>query len=217
MGNWIRLKRKRRVMGGSFFIKSQKGFTLLELMVVVAIASVMLTAMYGLFYSLSRSYTTEEVAADAQQDVRSAMDFMIRDIRMAGLDPTLSDSFGIEQATSSRIRFTMDSDASGSFNGVVDNTNFERITYELNGSQLRQILYEGTGSQSTQTLIDNVTALSFSYLDEDGNAIAIPVAAADLPTVREVLITLTVVLPAGQIGTLTRTLDSRTQCRNLYF
>ncbi len=196
------------------------GFTLIELLVVIAMISVMLAALVGLFTTLSKSYTTEEVRADAQQDVRAATDLMVRDIRMAGLDPTLSGNFGIEDATSTRIRFTMDTETAldaGDYNGSVDNTRFERITYELNVNQLNQILYETTASVSTQPVIDNVTALTFTYLDEDGNTIAAPVSAANLPNIREIQLTMTVQLPAGLKGTVTRTLNTRIQIRNLWF
>ncbi len=200
--------------------KNSAGFSLVELLVIIAMISVMLAAMVGLFTNLSKSYTTEEVAANAQQDVRAATDFMVRDIRMAGVDPTLSGNFGIEDAESTRIRFTMDTETAidaGDFNGSVDDNWFERITYELNVNQLNQILYETTASVSTQPVIDNVTALTFTYLDEDGNTIAAPVSAANLPNIREILLAMTVELPAGAKGTVTRTCNTRIQIRNLWF
>ena len=58
------------------------------------------------------------------------MEIMLQDIRAAGLDPTANGNFGIELAEATKLRFTSDSiDAElGDFNGVLDDTNFERIT-----------------------------------------------------------------------------------------
>lgn len=205
------------------------GFTLVELLVVIAIISVMLAALVGLFTTLSKSYTTEEVKADAQQDLRAAADLMIRDIRLAGLDPTLSGNFGVIKAEDLEIRFTLDSDASGSFNGTVDAANFEDISYKVDGSQLKQSLYGG----GFQPVIDNVTLPNpgnpvFIYLDEDDNQIATPVSASDLSNIRVVLVqNMTVQPPAGQVKLSANAgdpgsgdvpiLNTRIQIRNLWF
>jgi len=215
MVNCIYLNRTGRKKERPCLINNESGFSLVELMVVVAIASMMLAAMYGLFITLSRSYTTEEVKADAMQDVRAALNFMIRDIRMAGLDPKRTDKFGIEEANSTKILFTSDLNS----DGVIDDEggtaplNQERVTYlfDLANNQLDQVLYEGTGSQSNQPVLDNVIALNFSYLNSLGTT------AATNSEIREVHVQLTVRLPAGQVGSVDRTLESSTQCRNLYF
>lgn len=212
---------------------SSAGFTMVELLVTIAIISVMLAALAGLFSKLSISYTTEEVKAEAQQDLRATVDLMVRDIRMAGLDPTLSTIFGVVTATSTEIGFTMDSNESGSIDDAdLANNIFERITYELNGNQLVQTLDKGiVGVEDSETVIDNViippadpptpsvacTNVSlddnplFCYFDEDGNWTATP---ADI---RQVEVTMTVQLPAGSKGTVTRRQNVRIQCRNLWF
>ncbi len=191
------------------------GFSLVELLVVIAMISVMLAALVGLFTNLSKSYTTEEVRANAQQDLRATMDLMVRDIRMAGLNPPASGNFnfGIEDATPIKVLFTMDSEAGGSFNGAFDPNSYERITYEFNNNQLWQTQDAGT----PQPVIDNVTALTFTYWDENGAQIDPVSTANDRSNIREIRVMLTVQLPAGAKGTVTRTLDTRIQCRNLWY
>ncbi len=205
------------------------GFTLVELLVVIAMLSVMLAALVGLFTNLSESYTTEEVRANAQQDVRAAMDLITRDIRMAGLDPTLSDNFGIIKAEDDNIRFTIDINLDGSIDD-----NDERITYFFDrpNNRIDRILGEGAGSPEQDTLIDyvfiplgpyNIANSSlddnplFSYHDENGALIATPVDATELEDIREIRLTVKVRLPAGKKGTVERALTTRIQARNLWF
>ena len=58
-----------------------------ELLIALGIMSIVITAIYGVSASASRSSTKNEVAAEVMQNLRTSMDFMEQDIRMAGLDP----------------------------------------------------------------------------------------------------------------------------------
>jgi len=80
----------------------ERGFTLVELLVALVIMSIVSAAIYGMFALYKKSYTTQNVSADVQQSVRAAVELMVQDIRQAGLDPTNSNNFGIEEATSTR-------------------------------------------------------------------------------------------------------------------
>jgi len=199
------------------FSKGKMGFTLLELLVALAIVSIVLAAIYGVFSVSSRNYTTQSVTVDVQQSVRVAMEIMVQDTRAAGLDPTLSDNFGIELATATKLRFTSDSidTGLGDFNGVVDDTNSERITYEFQANQLNQILYEGTASENSQPLINDVQNSTFAYFDADGNDLGSPVPAATLADISTVQVSMTVQEPAGRGQPVSRTLTKRVKCRNL--
>ena len=105
---------------------SSHGFTLAEVLIVMAISGVVLGAIYGVFTSSDRSYRTQDRVANAQQSVRVGIHFMAEDIRMAGLDPYGTAGAGIEDASGTRIRFTADMNMK---NGI-ENTERERITYE---------------------------------------------------------------------------------------
>ncbi len=199
-------------------ILDKKGFSLIEIMVAIAIFSVLSIAIMQTYTGFTRSYTSQEVAAGVQQDLRGALNIMVKDIRMAGFDPVDTDAFGVEEATATKIRITYDAVSPGQVipddcNGVVDNSNFERVTYnyDAGNNQLQQILYEGTGSESTQPVVNNVTDVTFTYLDET-NA-----AAATLADIRTVSISITIVEEAGRAGPVSRTLATRVKCRNLGF
>ena len=67
-------------------------------------------------------------------------------------------------------------------------------------------------AKGTATLLDNVTALSFTYLDRSDNLLPEPVA---VDQIRTVLISLTLQRPAGRNGMVSRTYSTRVRCRNL--
>ena len=65
--------------------KPKAGFTLIELLVALAIGSIVLTVMFTMFRSSNRSYITQDYVAEMQQNLRVAMLYVSRDVRMAGL------------------------------------------------------------------------------------------------------------------------------------
>ncbi len=186
----------------------KKGFTLIELMIAIAIFGILSVAVIRVYTGFTRAYTTQEVAAGVQQSLRAAIDIMVHDIWLAGLDTNPSDSvaFGITDATSNRIRFTSDRDGSM----TLDASQFEEITYEWTGNTLDQILYETIGGGGTrQSLVNNVTALTFTYFDQNNNP------TATLNAIRSVGIRMTIQEVAGREGLVARSLSTRVRCRNL--
>jgi prepilin-type N-terminal cleavage/methylation domain-containing protein len=209
-----------------------RGFTLVEMVLALAISSIVLAAIYSVFTIANKNFTTQNAAANAQQNLRSAIGLMARDIRLAGLDPAGSDEFGIAYASQTKIRFTMDSidSGSGDFNGIVDEDNFEEITYDFQGTQVMQTLYE-TVTTST-SLISNVIITDpdsgelkskFSYFDADNtdlldSGLSPPRVPDDkLADIRTVEIEVTHQEPAGRDKMVSRTLTRRVECRNLAF
>lgn len=114
-------------------IFENRGFTLVEIIVVLFIMAVVSTAVYKLFAQQQRTYTTQDMVVEMQQNVRAAVDMMIRELRMAGYDPDYNrpsrpaNSVGIEEAKNQKVRFTY-VDAGG--------TGVEDITYELYTEEL---------------------------------------------------------------------------------
>ena len=62
-----------------------RGFTLVELIVVIGIFSIVMAAIYSVFVRSNRVYISQEEVVDAQQEARSALEILGREIRMAGL------------------------------------------------------------------------------------------------------------------------------------
>ena len=68
------------------WIFKQKGVTLIELLVALVICGVVIGAIYRLFIVQTRAYTVQDQVVEVQQNVRSAMEIMLRDLRMTGYD-----------------------------------------------------------------------------------------------------------------------------------
>ncbi len=209
------------------YLHSEAGFSLVELLMALASSMIVLAAIYSVFNITNKNCTTQNVAANVQQSLRAAIGLMARDIRLAGLDPVDTDSFGIEYAAQNKIRFTQDSiDAgSGAFNGIVDEANFEQVTYELQGNQIIQTLYETvyTTAPNTAVLVSNITNLNFAYLDAANNdlmdyGLSPPRVPNDrLADIRSVEILVTIQEPAGRHEPVSRTLTRKVECRNQGF
>ena len=102
------------------------GFTVIEVLMVLAIISIAFGTIYKSFEQLNRSYTAESVKAGVQQGARIAVEFMVQDIRLAGLDPLETANAGVAAGvplpTSNWIEFTLDNNYDGE---IVDTDDFE--------------------------------------------------------------------------------------------
>lgn len=183
-------------------LRSSPGFTMMEMMIALAIFSIAFGTIYKSFEHLNRSTTTENVKAGTQQAVRIAVDFMVQDIRLAGLNPLGTPGIGIQAATSDSIQFTMDANFDGD-----DADTFENIAYAFNpgNGTLRQF----NPPLAPEVLIDNVSDLNFTYLDSDEQT------TTELNEIRSVVISLTMQRPAGRDKVVSRTYTTRVRCRNL--
>jgi len=163
---------------------NEQGFTIIELLVGMVIFLLALTAIYSTFQAQHKSYLMQQEVAAMQQNLRAAMFYMQREIRMAGCDPTGDANAGIVTANSDSISFTEDvrGDSAGSDpDGALDDPN-ENITYNLDDS-------DGDGiddelDRNNQTVAQNIDALNFVYLDANG------IETAVLADIRSVEITI---------------------------
>jgi len=194
---------------------NKKGFTAIELLISLAIMSIALTSIYSMYMSFIRTCTKEGVKIRVQQNVRSGLDMMIRDIRLAGLDPDGTGDFGIVAVTSQRIQFTVDRDMDGELDDAdttdgIDAPDMEHMAYEYDGSgKLKMVLYKANGNLETEIMAENVTDLTFTYFDSNDDTTSNP------DEIRMVDIQMTIQKASGQDGLVSRTLVKRVKCRNL--
>jgi prepilin-type N-terminal cleavage/methylation domain-containing protein len=181
-----------------------RGFTLVEMMVALAIASIVMAVIFGVYASLMRSYTTQNVAAEVQQAVRAGVDYMAEDIMMAGFDPIGTTAFEhFEEAGDTRISIAMDL----TMDGEISDTDSERVTYNYIDGEKR--IY-----QSGTPYIDNVTDLTFTYIDADGDTLFSPLDEDARGDIRSVVISITVEEDSGRDETVERTYATQVWCRN---
>jgi type IV pilus assembly protein PilW len=178
-----------------------KGFTLIELMVAVVISGIAVTAIYYTYFSQQKSFVVTEQSAALQQNLRAAMFFMEREIKMAGCNPTSLTDARILTADPSLIRFTKDMNGNGEINGAT-----EDVQYSLGGSDL---------VRNGSVVAENIVTLDFTYLnaaggvlDDGGGSVT-----TNISDIRSVHITL---VARTQDGNRTRGLDTRIKCRNLW-
>jgi type IV pilus assembly protein PilW len=172
---------------------SNQGFTLIELMIALAVSLLALGAIYSTFQSQHRSYQVQQETADMHQNIRAAMFYMQREIRMAGCDPLSIANARIITANATKINFTEDvvGNTPGSNpDGATDDPN-EDITYSLDANKN---LMRNTGA-GDKVVAQNIDALDFVYLDGASppnvlNPGGIDVAADDLSKIRAVEITI---------------------------
>ena len=139
------------------------GFTLVELIVSMAISLAVLAAIAGTFTVQTRQNSAEEQVAQLQQSVRGALDLMIREIQMAGYKPAGGSFTGIQTSTATTLRIKLDLDSSGvETDGATDDISY---SYDSGTGLLTRTLNNGG---SSATLADNISAFSFSYLDANG-------------------------------------------------
>lgn len=189
-----------------------RGFSLVELLVGLAIAAIAMAAIIGMFTTLTRSYTTQNASASVQQAGRAAMEYMVQNIRMAGLNPTRIENVGILEATSTRIKFNLDRNT----NGEIDFVDEEHMTFSYDpvDQQINEGLYiDDEDHKSWNPLVEHVTNLSFSYRDGDGVDLGPAPNLADIKTV-EIFLTIAQLVPQNQ-NPVSRTYSTRIICRNL--
>ena len=121
--------------------KNQKGFSLIEMMVVVVILGLIVLGLVTIFTGGSRSWISGQSQLKAQRNARQAMDIMVREIR---------EGESVSSGTTTSI--IVDIPALGS-------NPAGSVTYTWSGTPGDPINREGS------PLINNVKTLNFAYPD----------------------------------------------------
>ena len=155
----------------------ERGFTLIELLIAMAIGLVVITSISSAFISQRKTYAIQEQIAEMTQSARAAMDMIIREVRMAGYDPTGSAGAGIVSATSNSINFTLDitDDAgTGPPDGDTGDSN-ENITYSLyTVDGIQKLGRKSKAGAVNQPVAENIEDLQIS---QTGNSINVSLIA----------------------------------------
>jgi|WetSurMetagenome_2_1015567.scaffolds.fasta_scaffold00121_32 prepilin-type N-terminal cleavage/methylation domain-containing protein len=194
---------------------NSRGFTLLELLIAMAVSSIIMAAVVMLSVGGQRAASGIEQKVYVQQDVRAALDLMASEISMASYNPNLIKSTlvwraadcitpgvvnsqgvyinrGIPQADASNLTVEMDltkTAANPYGNDSVLDAN-EIITYSYAGNQItRNVSCSGAqpfiGDANVQVINDAATPV-FRYFNGNNQE------TANLPDIRRITITLVV-------------------------
>lgn len=195
-------------------LKTSQGFSLMELMVAMAVFSMIIAAIITARTDQQVQNITQIQAAEMQQSVRAVMFIMKQEIRMAGFNPYTTDypGLGIATAGSTALTFSY-------VNTEVDPPVLKQVAYALSDDDLDgdsdDITLNGT------VLAENIQNLTFRYFDGSSPVPLELVAPVVNPaSIRSILISITAgidrdELARGAATNRTRTLTSTVFLRNM--
>lgn len=138
---------------------AERGFTLLELMIALALGLIVLTALYQFFIKQQKAFSVQDLVVEMQQNARGALALMTKEIRMAGYSYQESK---IVIATSTTFTFEADVDNDGTTEKIEytrDTSN--RITREARNWIAATSTWGTSGG--AQPVAENITSLTFTY------------------------------------------------------
>ena len=155
---------------------NSKGITLIELLVALVLLALVTAGIYRLFLTQNTAYSVQDQVVEVQQNIRGAMEILLRDLRMTGYDDDCLVSKGIPVRVLVPIATPL---SDNSITVSYEYHNNSHTSHELHtvryrtaaGSLLRQLTVGGV-AQPEESLLGNVTRLTFEYgvdADEDGN------------------------------------------------
>lgn len=184
---------------------SQKGMTLVELLVVIVVSSIIGIAVLNMFISSNRTFMEQNKIIDVQREGRLVMEYLTRTLREAGLNPRNSSQFQrVRYFDVGEIRIDRDSNLNGTLEGDV-----EIISFAFDSG----ILKRGTNESPIvwRTIARNILSFSLDYFDETGGTLVFTAPASDISSID---ITVTFQDTKFRGGDFTRTYKSRVDLRN---
>ena len=143
-----------------------KGITLIELLVALVICGVVIAGIYRVFVAQSKAYTVQDQVVEVQQGIRSAMEILLRDLRMAGYD---SDNVNSPITIANPIGYPV---ADNSIKVNYEHYNTTTLLYETHTvdysrdagtSELNRQLTINNVAGPIEPILENVNALNFEY------------------------------------------------------
>ncbi|MDA3789559.1 MAG: prepilin-type N-terminal cleavage/methylation domain-containing protein [Desulfobacula sp.] len=219
-------------------INNNKGFTLVELLVAMAITVIISAAAISSFSGQQEDQLSQQQIVEMQQSMRGGLYITTLEIRMAGYDPYAMYNAGITNAgdgsAGNPLTFSLVADDDGVDNINID-TNGDGNVDSSDGNideegELKIISFQlydaygdgdndigmAVGGGSNQVIAENIQNFLFTYLDSDGNAL---VAPTTISAIRAVQIDITAMPDTASIdhttNNTTRSVSSVVYCRNL--
>lgn len=176
-------------------LHNREGFTLLELLVALALSFFISSAIYTAYITQQKVYLAQETVADLQQNIRASFSMIARDLRMAGYDVTgkagagfvnnvqFTNGSGVATTVTtnaSSIAFTSDLDSDGKIDRQLEDVNndgssdvgeIEQVAYRLNNGNLEKFA-SSTGVAEWLPIAEHIEKLEFRYLDSSDSETA---------------------------------------------
>lgn len=169
-------------------LDSNRGMTLVELLITTAILGIVLLVVTGIMLSSSRLETRTVRRATVQAASRQALALMTTELRQAGADPGNPPAgvVGIVSADSNQVRVRADLNGDGAIQTAEPS---EDVTYSYNDTTNSISRNPGSGPTA---LISNVTDMRLSYFDAANQPITpLPLSTANAARVTAIGLTIT--------------------------
>lgn len=168
------------------------GFSLVEVLVALGIASVVAWAILNLQINQSKSATVQAEIVAMQQGLRGSMTLVTRELKKAGFDPTNAAGAGIVDANATFIYYTADHDNNGNGNGSLTGAG-EHAAFCFADNTLR--FTEGNDNavgihptHGHQEVMAHVEAVEFRYQLVNGDWTLTPATPADIRVIQVTLL-----------------------------
>lgn len=169
----------------------RKGFTFIEVVIVIAIFAVIFTAIASFGQNTSLLSNLINKSLQVEQDLRQTFQILVTEIRSAG--PSGLGAYPIESAVTSSLTFFSDIDEDGVF---------ERVRYFVGTSTLEKGVIEpagnplvyATSSETLKTTVNYllITTSTFEYYDANYTGSEAPLSVPiDVTKIRIVKVTVT--------------------------
>ena len=200
-----------------------KGMSLIELLVALVICGMVVAGIYRVFIAQSRAYTVQDQVVEVQQSVRSAMEILLRDLRMTGFDydntPITITTPIVTPLSENAMTVTYEY-----YDKTVPQYQKHTVAYwrDAPTSRLIRQLTVNDVARPQENLLENVEVLNFTYgvdVNEDG-ALENWVSAGGVGTSKVVAVRVTLTARPVQVNpdvqmVSPRTLVSAVTLRNL--
>jgi type IV pilus assembly protein PilW len=153
----------------------QRGVTLIELLVALVIFGVVIGAIYRLFVAQTRAYTVQDQVVEVQQTVRSVMEILLRDLRMAGYDDdNTASTVTIPIPIATPVQASDITVSYEYYDSILAQYQRHTVRYwrDAGSSTLFRQCTINAVAEAAEPLLENVDALTFTYgvdTNEDGN------------------------------------------------
>lgn len=137
--------------------KTNKGFSLVEILIVMAILGVILTAVLSLFMSANKSQISQDLEVEMQQNARSALEFIVREFKNMNVLTCMESTTTTCSDPKDKIQFI----------SLIDNDS--RIFSWSSADNIFRFVKNPSGPDDRQPLADHITAFSLSPFDANNN------------------------------------------------
>lgn len=214
---------------------TQTGFTLPELLVSLAIASLVIGATFAIFRTHHLMAIRQEETTLMQQELLAASSQLAEELRMCGYSPTGARGFGFAHkpgiggpdfgrvTNGTGVYCTLDLEGDGAVDENGTGSSGDHAGFRLNVSDSGAAKHPAdnvlrkydTGAVTWQPVCTNIGDIRFTYFDEKGDAIIDPTENSDAIRMIEIRITAIPSEERRHLRIASRSMVTRVWCRNM--